>query len=181
MGLLKQLMIFGKSGLQGLPTRVTLPLRAYWPTRGYWGPPIHNMGSCGRLGESPNTWKHFGPEPTRAIEPRHRPPGQRWILEAGLRVGVRVGRPFGARRRSSVRYGTRLGDLKENWFLLFSNSTLNTHCALLRHSKWRPHTNTHTHTAVCLAVAGESILQREKQEEVRTHAPDSQTADRGSN
>ena len=27
MGLLKQLMIFGKSGLQGLPTRVTLPLR----------------------------------------------------------------------------------------------------------------------------------------------------------
>jgi hypothetical protein len=27
MGLLKQLMIFGKSGLQGLPTRVALPLR----------------------------------------------------------------------------------------------------------------------------------------------------------
>jgi len=26
MGLLKQLMIFGKSGLQGLPTRVALPL-----------------------------------------------------------------------------------------------------------------------------------------------------------
>jgi len=39
-----------------------------------------------------------GPGPTRAlaIEPRHRPPGQRWILEAGLRGGgVRVGRPFG--------------------------------------------------------------------------------------
>ena len=43
-----------------------------------------------------------------------------WILEAGLRVcvgclflrwGVRV-RPFGARGMSSVRYGTRLGDLK---------------------------------------------------------------------
>ena len=30
-------------------------------------------------------------------------------------------RHFGARGRSSVRYGTRLGDLKENWFLLFSN------------------------------------------------------------
>ena len=29
MGLFKQLMIFGKTGLQGLPTRVTLPLRAY--------------------------------------------------------------------------------------------------------------------------------------------------------
>jgi len=35
--------------------------------------------------------------------------------------GVRVRRPFGARERSSVLYGTRLGDLKENWFLLFSN------------------------------------------------------------
>ena len=23
-------------------------------------------GSCGRFGESPNTWKHFGPEPTQA-------------------------------------------------------------------------------------------------------------------
>jgi hypothetical protein len=32
MGLLKQLMIFGKPGLQGLPTR------SLWPTRGYWGP-----------------------------------------------------------------------------------------------------------------------------------------------
>ncbi len=26
-----------------------------------------------------------------------------------------------------ITYGTRLGDLKENWFLLFSNLTLNTH------------------------------------------------------
>ena len=33
--------------------------------------------------------------------------------------------PFGARGRSSVRYGTRLGDHKENWFLLFS--TQHTH------------------------------------------------------
>jgi len=41
--------------------------------------------------------------------------------------GVRVRRPFGARGRSSVRYGTRLGDLQENWFLLFSNQTLKTH------------------------------------------------------
>jgi len=35
--------------------------------------------------------------------------------------GVQVHRPFGARGRSSVRYRTRLDDLKENWFLLFSN------------------------------------------------------------
>jgi hypothetical protein len=33
--------------------------------------------------------------------------------------GVRVRRPFGARGMSSVRYGIRLGDLKENWFLCF--------------------------------------------------------------
>jgi len=35
--------------------------------------------------------------------------------------GVRVRRHFGARGRSSVRYGTRLGDLKENWCILVSN------------------------------------------------------------
>ena len=52
-----KLMIFGKSGLQGLPTRVALPLRdiqlrlSQW---GYWGPPIHNMGSCTMPGEDPN-------------------------------------------------------------------------------------------------------------------------------
>ena len=57
--------------------------------RGYrdWGPPIHNMGRCSRPGEDPNAWKQFGPEPTRAIEPRHRPPGQQWILGEGLRRG----------------------------------------------------------------------------------------------
>jgi len=35
--------------------------------------------------------------------------------------GVRVRRHFGARGRSSVRYGTRLGDLTENWLLVFCN------------------------------------------------------------
>jgi hypothetical protein len=35
--------------------------------------------------------------------------------------GVRVRRHFSVRGMSSVRYGTRFGDLKENWFLLFSN------------------------------------------------------------
>ena len=64
MGLFKQVMIFGKTALQGLPTRVTLSLWAF-SRQGLQGPPIHNMGSCGRFGESPNTWKHFGPEPTQ--------------------------------------------------------------------------------------------------------------------
>ena len=35
--------------------------------------------------------------------------------------GITGGGSGYARGRSSVRYGTRLGDLKENWFLLFSN------------------------------------------------------------
>ena len=39
----------------------------------------------------------------------------------GVRVRLFVRRHFGARGMISVRYGTRLGDLKENWFLLFSN------------------------------------------------------------
>jgi hypothetical protein len=47
--------------------------------------------------------------------------------------GVRVRRPFGARGMSSVRYGIRLGDLKENWFLCFP----------IKHS-----THTHSSTVV---------------------------------
>ena len=152
--------LFGKSGLQGLPTRVALPLRdiqlrlSQW---GYWGPPIHNMGLCSRPREDPNAWKQFGPEPTWAIEPRYRPDFGHWginvsehvttrfglwsparprdvhmqvgagqdgghhtgctrlaptmqaawaTMDSGWRTtggGVRVGRPFGARRRSPVR------------------------------------------------------------------------------
>ena len=64
MGILKQLMIFGKPGLQGLPTRVALFLWAF-SRQGATGVPIHNMGFGSRLGESPNTWKHFGPELTQ--------------------------------------------------------------------------------------------------------------------
>jgi len=89
---------------------------------------------CSRLGESPNTWKHFGPEPTQVLNSvisvllRQEPAtwggldlGSAGVWERDYGWGVRVRRPFGARGRSSVRYGTRLGDLKENWFLLFSN------------------------------------------------------------
>jgi hypothetical protein len=85
--------LFGKSGLQGPPSRVALLLRdiqlrlSQW---GYWGPLIHNMGPCSRPGEDHNAWKQFGPEPDLAvwvIEPRYRPPGQRAILGEGLREG----------------------------------------------------------------------------------------------
>jgi hypothetical protein len=42
--------------------------------------------------------------------------------------GVRVRRHFCARGRSSVRYGTRLGDLQESWFIfVFQLNTQHTH------------------------------------------------------
>jgi hypothetical protein len=58
--------------------------------------------------------------------PGHGPAGRLGNLNDGFWKqdygwGVRVCRHFGARGRSSVRYGTQLGDLTENWFLLFSN------------------------------------------------------------
>ena len=69
---------------------------------------------CSRLGESPNTWKHFWPELTQeqySGQPRTdtqcsrivvgSPLGQQWILGQGIRWGVQVRRPFGARGRSS--------------------------------------------------------------------------------
>ena len=86
------------------------------------GPPIHNMGFCGRLRESPNTWKHFGPEPTQVlnsvISVLLRQETATWggwdlgsdgVGDRDYGWGVRVCRPFGARGMSSVRYGTRLG------------------------------------------------------------------------
>jgi hypothetical protein len=80
------------------------------------------------------TVKHFGPEPTQVLNSvitvllRQETAtwggldlGSAGVWEGDYGWGVRVRRPFGARGRSSVRYGTRLGDLQENWFLLFSN------------------------------------------------------------
>ena len=94
---------FGKSGLQGLPTRVALPL----PSRdiqlllslsvGLLGPPIHNMGLCSRPGEDPNAWKQFGPDYSW-VSSGSPDPGSRlgsngfWVGDYG--GGVRVGRPF---------------------------------------------------------------------------------------
>ena len=77
--------------------------------------------------------KHFGPDRTQAlnsvISVLLRQETATWggldldsdgVWDGDYGWGVRVRRPFGARGRSSVRYGTRLGDLKENWFLLIS-------------------------------------------------------------
>ena len=56
--------LFGKSGLQGLPTRVALPLRDIQLRLSKGATGVHNMGLCGRPGEDPNAWKQFGPETT---------------------------------------------------------------------------------------------------------------------
>jgi len=86
------------------------------PTRGYWGPPIHNMGFCSRFGESPNTWRHFGPAPTQVlnsvISVLLRQETATWggcdlsdgFWKGDYGWGVRVRRHFGERGRSSVRY-----------------------------------------------------------------------------
>ncbi len=117
MGLLKQLMIFGKTGLQGLPTRVALFLWAF-SRQGATGVPLFTtwdsvadpgiilsvlvMQLVGRLGGDGFWDKDYG-----------------W--------GVRVRRPFGARGRSSVRYGARLGDLERIGFFCFPIKHSNTH------------------------------------------------------
>ena len=126
MGLLKKLMIFGKTGLQGLLTRVTLFLWAF-SRQGATGVPLFTTwDSVAGLGRAPIPGNISGRSRPRtntqcSCSAVGRPLGQRWILEKGLRVGGPGTPPFDARGRSSVRYGTRLGDLKENWFLLFSN------------------------------------------------------------
>jgi len=77
---------------------------------------------CSRLGESPNTRKHFGLEPTQVlnsvISDLLRQETATWggldlgragVWDGDYGWGVRVRRRFGARGRSSVRYGTRFG------------------------------------------------------------------------
>jgi hypothetical protein len=129
MGLFKQLMIFGKTGLQGLPTRVTLFLWAF-TRQGLLGSPYSQHGILQQAQGEPQYLETFraGADPGIILSVfvaqlvGRLGSGGFWKEDYGW--GVRVGRPFnsfGARRRSSVRYGTRLGDLKESWFILFSN------------------------------------------------------------
>jgi hypothetical protein len=57
-------MIFGKTGLQGPGASHAGDSSApgLLADRGLLGSPYSHMGHSGRLGEGPNTWKHFGPE-----------------------------------------------------------------------------------------------------------------------
>ena len=130
MGLLKQLMIFGKSGLQGLPTRVALFPWAF-SRRGATGfPLLTTWDSVAGLGRAPIPENISGRKLTRVLNSvgsvlvHHRyvtkrqrtgegcDPGNSGVWDRDYGWGVRVRRHFGARGMSSVRYGTRLGDLK---------------------------------------------------------------------
>ena len=113
MGLLKQFMIFGKSGLQRLPTRVALFPWAYSRQGATGFPLLTTWDSVAGLGRAPIPENISGRKLTQECG------DGLWEKDYGW--GVRVRRHFGARGMSSVRYGTRLGDLKENWFILFSN------------------------------------------------------------
>ena len=95
MGLFKQLMVFGKTGLQGPPTRVTLSLWAFSRQGATGGVPLFTtwdpvVGS----GRVPIPGNISGRSQTQA-------------QYSGL-SHLGLGQP-------------RDRDLKENWFLLFSN------------------------------------------------------------
>jgi len=126
-------MIFGKTGLQGLPTRVTLFLWAF-SRQGATGVPLFtawdSVAGSGRAPIPGNISGRSRPVLNSVISDLLRQDTATWggldlgsvgVWDGDYGWGVRVRRHFGARGRSSVRYGTRLGDLKENWFLFFSN------------------------------------------------------------
>jgi len=127
MGLFKQLMIFGKTGLQGLPTRVALFLWAF-SRQGAIGVPLFttwdSVAGSGR-DQYLETFREGVDLLNSVISVLLRQETATWggcdlgsdgFWDQDYGWGVRVRRHFGARGRSSVRYGTRsrLGDLKEN-------------------------------------------------------------------
>jgi hypothetical protein len=91
-------MIFGKTGLQGLPTRMTLFLWAFsrqvTKSQGATGVPLlttwDSVVSSGRAPIPGNISGRSRPRNNTqcSCSAVGRPLGQRWILEEGLRVGV---------------------------------------------------------------------------------------------
>ena len=89
--------LFGKSGLQGLPTRVALPLRDIQLrlSKGATGVPLFTTwDSVAGPGRTPRPGNNSGRRQTgfTCCAVNGRPPGRRWILGEGLRVGG-PGRP----------------------------------------------------------------------------------------
>ena len=151
MGLLKQLMIFGKSGLQRLPTRVALFPWAYSRQGATGFPLLTTWDSVAGLGRAPIPENISGRKLTRVLNSvgsvlvhlryvtkRLRTgegcdPGNSGFWKGDYGWGVRVRRHFGARGMSSVRYRTRLGDLKnkQSTERVFNWKTKETKCVLI--------------------------------------------------
>ena len=124
------IMIFGKSGLQRLPTRVALFPWAYSRQGATGFPLLTTWDSVAGLGRAPIPENISGRKLTRVLNSAgsvlvhlryvtKRPrtgegcdPGNSGVWDRDYGWGVRVRRHFGARGMSSVRYRTRLGDLK---------------------------------------------------------------------
>jgi len=112
MGLFKQLMVFGKTGLQGLPTRVTLSLWVF-SRQGATGVPLFTtwdpVAGSGRAPIPGNISGRSRPRNNTqcSCNAVGRPPGQRWILERGLRVGS--GYAALLAHAGGALYGTELG------------------------------------------------------------------------
>jgi hypothetical protein len=100
MGLFKQLMIFGKTGLQGLSTRVTLSLGSpysqhgiLWQARGE-----RQYLETFRSGADPGSiLSHLGLGPPRDRDLGRLDLGSNGFWKEDYGWGVRVSRPFGAR------------------------------------------------------------------------------------
>ena len=79
------------------------------------------MGFCGRLGERPNTWKHFGPERPRLNTQSSRSftrqetvtwEGWTWAMDSGTRItGGGCGYAAILAHAEGVLYGTELGSV----------------------------------------------------------------------
>jgi hypothetical protein len=110
MGLFKQLMIFGKTGLQGLPTPVTLSLWAFSRQGATRVPLFTTWDSVAGSGRAPIPGNISGQSRPRnntqcSRSAVGRPPGQRWT---GLRVRGPGTPPFWRTRDELViPYGTR--------------------------------------------------------------------------
>ena len=114
------------------------------------------MGSCGRLGESPNTWKHFGPDPTQAqysvnsvlVRETVTWGGWTWAaMDSGSRItGGGSGYVAHFAHAGGVLYGTELGSVTFKRVGLFrfpikhSTHTLcaASHCADSRYLAYSP-------------------------------------------
>jgi len=126
MGLFKQLMIFGKTGLRGLPTRVTLFLWAF-SRRGATGvPPFTTWDSVAGSGRAPIPGNISGRSRPRnntqcSCSAVGRPLGQQWILGAGLRVGGPGTPPFWRTREELCTVRNSARDLEECVCLLLQD------------------------------------------------------------